>query len=291
MNCEKLVRMKVGDLKALLRQTDRGAKGVAKMTKPELIGRLTTGGAGRSGPSRPTLKRPVYDKRKERKDKAPRPTAAGAASRPTLKRPVYDRRKERKDNSSRGMPGTPMGSPMPGTPDERLRRPTLIKPDRSVRNARGIDTPPPTAPRPKKRAVPRPRLIKPNMSVRSGLPNTPPPTPPRPKPKRVVPRPTLIKPNRSVRSGPPNTPAPTPPRPKPLTEEQKRAKREKQVYREINAIKFRSALDIYIDEKLEDIKSKTNYSNKKIKDLLKKEWDLIKDKSEWIKKAAYERKI
>ena len=129
------------------------------------------------------------------------------------------------------------------------------------------------------------------MSVRSGLPNTPPPTPPRPKPKRVVPRPTLIKPNRSVRSGPPNTPAPTPPRPKPLTEEQKRAKREKQVYREINAIKFRSALDIYIDEKLEDIKSKTNYSNKKIKDLLKKEWDLIKDKSEWIKKAAYERKI
>ena len=57
MNCEKLVKMKVPDLKALLRQTDRGAKGVSKMTKPQLIGRLTGGG-------RPTLTRPIFDKRK-----------------------------------------------------------------------------------------------------------------------------------------------------------------------------------------------------------------------------------
>ena len=117
MNCEKLVRMKVADLKALLRQTDRGAKGVAKMTKPQLIGKLSGGG-------RPTLARPIFDKRKSGGGEMARPKIA----RPTLARPKFDKRKSGGGEMARpkmARPKTP--TPRPKTPRNVPKTPTGLK--------------------------------------------------------------------------------------------------------------------------------------------------------------------
>ena len=117
MNCEKLVRMKVADLKALLRQTDRGAKGVTKMTKPQLIGKLSGGG-------RPTLARPIFDKRKSGGGEMARPKIA----RPTLARPKFDKRKSGGGEMARpkmARPKTP--TPRPKTPRNVPKTPTGLK--------------------------------------------------------------------------------------------------------------------------------------------------------------------
>ena len=169
--------MRVIDLRRVLRAQQPGAKGISSMLKARLIEAiLDVGGEGTPAVA-PRVPPPLIG-----------PTQL---QRPRLVRPIYDRRPNRPNyNAPRGtkqrvsspMPGTPMGSPMPGTPDERTRRPRLIKPDRSVRSARGINTPPPTAPRPRaktKKAVPRPRLITPSM-LKVGVFSTP-PTAPRPK--------------------------------------------------------------------------------------------------------------
>lgn len=137
-------KMRVIDLRKVLKAQQTGTKGIGSMTKARLIEAIRGGGGGGTPAVAPRAPPPLIG-----------PTQL---QRPRLVRPIYDRRKERPGrNAPRGakqrvsspMPGTPLGSPMPGTPDERTRRPRLIKPDRSVRSARGIDTPPPTPPRPK----------------------------------------------------------------------------------------------------------------------------------------------